>query len=178
MKAYSLIIKSVFAVGLLAASGVSFAVPIIEGMIGMGGDFTPVNSSGVTGLGSATGIDFSFDEFQVSPASGDFAGLLDDTGTITDLQFNPFNGPIVDFWTVGGFSFELTSLYEIPRPPSFASPFLTLTGEGIIRHDDYQDTLGIWTFGGTAGGNWTAGGWTFGGTGGGGTFSGRKQARG
>jgi hypothetical protein len=152
MKAYSLIIKSVFVAGLLAASGVSFAT-IISGSIGMGGSFDPINSSGaLVDLDDATGIDFTGDMFRVSAAStGDFAALAGMDGTITDLQFDPFTGPVVDFWTVGGFSFELTMLDDITAP-GFESMFLNLSGEGIISHTDFENTLGTWRFAGTGGG--------------------------
>ena len=153
MKTYSLIIKSVFLAGLLAASSVSFAIPI-SGVIGMGGTFNPVNSSNtIVPLDAATGIDFSPNTFRVAAGStGDFAALAGMTGSIQDLQFAPsFSGPVDDFWTVGGFAFKLTMLDEV-TPPGFESMFLNLSGEGIISGTGYDDTDGTWTFAGTGGG--------------------------
>ncbi len=153
MKAFSLIIKSVLVAGLLTASGVSQAIPIISGSIGMGGSFNPVDSSGtIVDLDEATGIDFAPNMFRVSAGStGDFAALAGMDGTIQDLQFAPFSSPIVDFWTVGDFAFELTMLDDLTAL-GFESMFLVLSGEGIISGDGYQDTLGSWTFAGTGGG--------------------------
>ena len=91
-----------------------------------------------------------------SGATDDFAGLTGMMGTIKDIQFDPFLGPVVEFWKVGGFSFELSTLDEV-TPLGFESTFLNLSGTGIVRGAGFLDTLGSWTFTGLAGGiqfNW------------------------
>jgi len=158
MKAYSLIIKSVFLAGLLAASGVSFAMPI-SGSFGMMGQFTPLDSSGVASLDAATKIHFTLNEFRAIGTSGTFLdeGLDGSSGDIKDLQFDPFTPPVDNFWTLGDFSFDLTTLVqEDPDNPSL----LSLSGTGLIKYTgikDIENTRGSWTFYGTSGGsqfNW------------------------
>jgi len=161
--------------GLLSALllGISLQVAAlpISGEIGFGGSFVPVDSSWTpTGAASATGVDFTPDMMIVNTATGDFAGtpLL---GTITDFQFDPFLGindgsggvtavvSIPDFWTAGGFSFELTSITR----GSSADPdrFLALEGTGVITAAGFDPTSAVWVFtGNTAGGasfGWSAG---------------------
>ena len=67
-------------------------------------------------------------------------------GTIQDFQFASFSGPLVDFWTVGGFSFDMTSITVLPS--NDPTSFLALEGMGVIRAAGFQDTLGRWTFSG------------------------------
>lgn len=140
-----------------------FAIPSITGEIGMGGNFTPVDNSGTaTGLASATGIDFYADSFIVLSTSGTFADAVDGVtsvfGSITDFQFDSFTGPIADFWSIDGFSFELTSITE--GFTSDPDTFLLLEGTGVISKTGYMDTLGTWSFSGdtTQGGtfSWSA----------------------
>ena len=146
------------------------AIPI-TGEIGMGGNFVAVdNSWSATGTASATGVDFDPNLFIVGSATGDFTGvsLL---GSITDFQFDTglglndgFGGvtavtSIVDFWTVDGFSFELTSVSK--GFTSDPDSFLILEGTGIISATGFDDTPGTWIFtGDTTGGStfsWSAG---------------------
>lgn len=155
---------------LLSAAMQVAAIPI-TGEIGMGGSFVAVdNSWSATGTASATGVDFDPNLFIVGSATGDFTGvsLL---GSIADFQFDPglgvndgFGGvtavtSIVDFWTVDGFSFELTSVSR--GFTSDPDSFLILEGTGIISAAGFDDTLGTWIFtGDTTGGgtfSWSAG---------------------
>ena len=156
---------------LLAASMHVSAVPI-TGEIGMAGSFIPVDSSwSATGTASATGIDFDPDTFIVLSATGDFTGTAFTIGNITDFQFDPglgINdgsdgitalGSIAGFWSVGGFSFELTSVTK--GATSDPDSFLILEGTGIISATGFDDTRGSWIFSGntTGGGSfsWSAG---------------------
>lgn len=133
---------------LLSVSLSVSALPMITGNIGMGGGFDPVDSTGaVTSLDLATGIDFNPNMFRVtSNSTGDFAALAGQIGSIQDFQFVGFTGPVVDFWSVGGFSFDLTSVNTIPTGDP--SQFLALEGFGTISAAGYQDTLGRWSFSG------------------------------
>jgi hypothetical protein len=149
------------------------AVPI-TGEIGMPGSFIPVDSSwSATGTASATGIDFDPDTFIVLSATGDFTGTAFTIGKITDFQFDPglgINdgsdgitalGSIAGFWSVGGFSFELTSVTK--GATSDPDSFLILEGTGVISSTaaHLDDTMGSWIFSGnTSGGgsfSWSAG---------------------
>ena len=136
-------IQMLIGVILLGASLQVFAVPI-SGEIGMGGNFIPVDSAwNPTGTAAATGIDFDPNLFITNTATGDFAGI-GTLGAIQDFQFNPFVGTIVDFWTIDGFSFELTSVSKgITNDPN---KFLVLNGSGIISKTGFLDTLGTWVF--------------------------------
>ena len=140
---------------LLSASMQVMAVPI-TGEIGMGGNFIAVDSNwDATGTASATGIDFDPNLFIVNSATGSFTGVSS-IGNISDFQFDPtlgindgFDGvtavsTIVDFWTIDGFSFELTSVTKgFTNDPD---SFLVLEGTGIIRAYGYDDTVGTWAF--------------------------------
>lgn len=147
---------------LFVASSQTFAIPSISGEIGMIGAFDPVDSSwNITGISDATGIDFDPNKFKVLTATGTFSSIASGTlGDITDLQFDSFSGPIVDFWNVDGFSFDLTSISK-----GFSSDpnnKLVLEGLGTISTAGYMDTAGTWTFTGqttSAGGvfTWSAG---------------------
>ena len=150
------------------------AVPI-DGEIGMGGNFAAVDRSWTaTSIGSATGIDFDPNMFIVNSATGSFSGVSI-SGAIKDFQFDPglgvrdgievdgtVNGvtavtSITDFWTIDGFSFELTSVVKLSTG---SDPFLDLDGTGIIRAAGFEATMGTWSFtGDNAGGTftWSAG---------------------
>lgn len=140
--------RAVFGILLLGISLNVSALPMITGSIGMGGGFSPVDSTGaIVTLDQATGIDFDPNLFRVtSNSTGDFAPLAGQIGTIQDFQFGGFTGPLVDFWSVGGFAFDLMSVSTVPTGDP--TQFLALEGMGIIRSAGYQDTLGRWSFSG------------------------------
>jgi VPDSG-CTERM motif len=52
------------------------------------------------------------------------------------------SGAVTAFWTVGGFTFDLTmsSIF------SQGSGGLVVTGFGVIKHAGYEDTYGTWSF--------------------------------
>lgn len=140
---------------MLVASNV-LAVPVI-GTLKMTGGFFALDAGGsnTSDLSQAVRINFdSFgsDVFSVSSADGDYAAagiVATDTGTITDFDFDPFAGPIADFWTIDIFSFELTDV--LIKPSSDPTSFLALDGTGIIRAAGFDDTLASWNFTGNAG---------------------------
>ncbi len=146
--------------GILGAILLSFvleaaALPIL-GEIGFGGNFIPVDSSwSASGTASATGIDFNPNLLIVTTTTGDFIGTAG-LGTIADFQFDPslgindgFGGvtsvtSIPDFWTAGGFSFELTTIAKgLTNSPD---EFLVLEGTGTITAAGFDPTDGIWMF--------------------------------
>jgi len=144
----------------LVASNV-VALPSIDGSLQMTGAFNALDASGkiVSDANKAVAIDFDFwgmDMFRVTKADGDFTGLDGGLGNITDFQFAPFSGPIVDFWTIADFSFELT---EIARTNN-SSTFIDLHGAGFVSAAGFEDTFAEWRFsGGSAGGgvfSWSA----------------------
>lgn len=100
----------------------------------------------VVGTGVATFLDFTptgpGGSFVVLDATGDFSSIVSPSGSITDFSFNPFAGPIADFWTIDGFSFTLESLTIVEQNASG----LLLTGSGTMSGNGYDDTLGYWSF--------------------------------
>jgi hypothetical protein len=135
----------------LSLAVTAHAVPI-TGEVGFGGAFTAVDENWLqTDFDLATGIDFAPQTILVDNiiASGDFVDV-NSTGTIKDFQFDPFVGPITDFWVIGTssgeqFSFELTS---VARSDTCSDNFLCLEGTGIISSSDsgLDDTFGTWIF--------------------------------
>lgn len=150
-----------------AASAVS-AIPI-TGEIGMGGNFKAVDSNwNATSTDLATGIDFDPNLFIVNSATGSFSSV-GAIGNIKDFQFDPslglndgFGGvtavsSITDFWSIDGFSFELTSVVKLA---SSTATFLDLEGTGIISGNNFDATMGSWSFTGENDGStftWSAG---------------------
>jgi len=157
---------------LLSVTAVNIQALPITGELGMGNSFIPVdNSWNQTTIALATGIDFDDDAFIVNSATGSFSGLTS-PGSIKDFQFGAGTGSelgindgsdgvtdvssIIDFWSVDGFSFELTSVIKLS---SSSDTFLDLEGTGIIRNG-LDATMGTWTFTGENDSgtfNWSAG---------------------
>lgn len=149
-------IQTLCGVLLLSITFEVMAVPI-TGEIGMGGGLIAVDSNwGLTGTATATGIDFKPNLFIVNSKTGSFSSVSSTIGSITDFQFGSglgindgFNGitavsSIVDFWSVDGFSFELTSITKgFTNNPD---TFLILEGEGIINGNGFTETKGNWSF--------------------------------
>ena len=140
----------------------SYAMPI-TGSISVSGGYRPINSSGIeVPLDIATGIDFfptgGGGLFSVVDVSGDFSSLtpLITIGTITDFQFDPFTGPILDFWTVDEFAFDLENVALNHRD----AITLSLLGTGTISHPRFDATPGNWVLTANSSGttfSWSAG---------------------
>ncbi|MEZ5543330.1 MAG: PEP-CTERM sorting domain-containing protein [Pseudomonadota bacterium] len=144
--------------GLFSAG--AYAVPI-TGSIAMAGSFKLVDTSGnLTSLASATGIDFaptgSGGMFAVVGATGEFSSisLFTTIGTIADFQFDPFSGPINNFWNLAsdGFSFDLLSIDSVDKQSVGATDFISLTGSGLINSTiaGLDATFGSWSLSGDA----------------------------
>ncbi len=145
-------IKTILGSLLLLVTSSVVALPIV-GDLEMGGSFFALDGNGrtVSNASLATSIDFDFfgfDMFVVNAADGDFTGLAGQYGNIQDIQFDPFVGPVVDFWSIDTFSFELTSLTrEFTNNPD---DFLVLSGVGILSSSiaGLDDTAATWSFSG------------------------------
>jgi hypothetical protein len=152
------VIHILIGAALLLVSVQTKAIPSLTGEIGMFGNFTSVDQNwNQTSLSAATGIDFNPNLFGVTSASGSFLGVnYLAPGSIKDFQFDPGFGindgsngvtsvaSIVDFWTIGGFSFELQSI--VRAPTNDPENFLALQGTGLISASGFADTLGTWVF--------------------------------
>ena len=93
---------------------------------------------GAGGVGSPT----------VMSRDGDFATFLSngDATSFTALQWN-FNSPAGQagaFWSVGGFTFNLTESHIFFQGGFPAG--VIINGIGIIHHTGFDDTIGTWSF--------------------------------
>ena len=107
------------AVGSFCVAGSALALPIITGGLSMTGTFTPVDDNDVAiTIPTSTGLDFGGyifgvgdNTFQVTTRTGSFVSLAPGSiGTINNFHFNPFSGSVAPLWSVGEFSFDMTSL--------------------------------------------------------------------
>ena len=129
------------------------ALPFISGKLDMGGAAYLEVTPGVRTMDAsvATAIDFDPNNFRVLHAEDDFLGELFAIGSIQDLVFDPFAGPIANFWTVGAFSFELTNVAR--GTTNDPTNVLVLNGTGIISAAGFENTTATWNFSGNTTGN-------------------------
>ena len=133
--------KLLAALALTAFAGVASAAAI-TGSIGFTGAYTHDG----TDLNDATTITITSAEVQ-GVTSGSFldAGIVDGTAaTYSDFVFDPVSTPIANIWSVGVFTFELTSMSV-----DFQSgALLALSGKGTFSTTDnsLDDAFGDWTF--------------------------------
>ena len=129
------------------------ALLMIDGTLDMGGGARLLDANGnVTNNASfAVAVNFNPNRFRVTAADGDFAGLFGSVGSIQDFSFDPFAGSIADFWSVGGFSFELTDVSR--ETTSNDDFFLVLNGTGVISAAGFADTAASWSYSSDTTGN-------------------------
>lgn len=137
----------------------AMALPFISGSLDMKGAAQAYDINGVITNDAAQAVSLHFlpgniagDTFKVVSGTDDFAGLANQTGVIQDLTFAPFfNSPIVDFWAIDIFSFELT---DITRDTSNdPTSILVLNGTGILSASGFADTLAVWEYTGDTSGS-------------------------
>lgn len=131
---------AILAAGFLLASGNVNAIPIL-GSIGFTGDYKIV---GGTSLADATGIDIISAKV-TGTVDGSFAAegiSAGDAATYNDFTIGA--APINDLWSVGSFSFDLSSMMIDFR----SSSLLALSGAGVISSTDptLDATFGDWVF--------------------------------
>jgi hypothetical protein len=139
---------------LLASASLNvMALPLLTGKLDMGGAAYLEVSPGVRTMdaSAATAIDFDPNNFRVLHAEDDFLGELFAIGSIQDLAFDPFAGPVANFWTVGGFSFELTNV--VRGTTNDPLNVLVLNGAGTISAAGFADTAATWNFSANTTGN-------------------------
>jgi len=140
----------------IVSAGAACATPI-TGSFSMTGGFAATagaNRAHTNNFRTATGIDFltapsgrggAGGNMQVAGARyGDFLTALanNQIGRITDFTFTPFTQTIDDFYVIGPFHFDLSSV----TVAFHNSRFLLLEGEGTIQRAGFQDTPGTWNF--------------------------------
>lgn len=134
----------------LAAASLSANAAFIEGSVGFGGEFTPLDTAGGTqvGLDVANYVDITGDQAVVlSAGTDDLASLLVGE-TVTYNDFALGGVPITPLWTGDGFSFDLTSMTIVSQ----TSTVLGLTGQGLMKAAGFDDTLYNWSFSGDTSG--------------------------
>jgi hypothetical protein len=140
----SVLACSLMLVGALA--GPSQAIPIVGG-IGFGGAWQPQDSSGnATTIAAATQVHvLNSNTVSVNSVSGDFATFVSvfQTATYNDFIFNPSTAT-PGLWSVGGFTFDLTSSTIMTQ----TSAGLILNGTGTVSGNGFTPTTGIWSFSG------------------------------
>jgi len=115
-----------------------------------------VGTLGITGLvapnpvasdfSAATGLTFGTSFVNVSTGTFAAGGVMPtDLATFSDFEFSPFPiGGVTPLWTVGNYSFDLTSLIIDEQ----TADELTITGTGIISSTTpgEDDTPGVFIF--------------------------------
>lgn len=113
------------------------AAPIQGGITFSGGAVYDTMS-----LATATRVD-SFLNVTVESRDGDFSSVAvgDSVTMSTPWIFSP-STPIVGLWTVGGFTYDLTSATVVFQ----SADFLAVTGTGTISGNGFDPTAGVWNF--------------------------------
>jgi len=140
------------AFGSFCVAGSALAIPITGGL-SMTGTFTPVDVNGsATSMPGSTGLDFGGwyfgtddNTFFVTTGTGDFASLPGSIGTINNFQFAPLSASVAPLWSVGGFSFDMTSLsYGIDATDNRNR--IDIFGTGMLSAANFDPTPGVWNF--------------------------------
>ena len=80
----------------------------------------------------------------VLSASGDFTGLSGSAATFTAAQWNFNSGAVSSFWSVGGFTFNLTSSAIFSQGGFPAG--VVVNGTGTLSKTGFDTTVGTWSF--------------------------------
>lgn len=132
---------------LLVVSQVAVALPSVTGSIDFTGTAIVLDDGGTPA--SATGINWldldagtAGDQGIVVAGTGSFSSVAPlSFVTLTDFDFAGV--PIAPLWSVGGFTFDLTT---VNVDFFFKGKFLKLSGLGIIHNANYADTAGSWDY--------------------------------
>jgi hypothetical protein len=137
-KARVVILLMAILFGFVLFAGSAMATPI-NGTIEFTGGFT---LSGGSTLTTATTLDFG--SLSVAAATGDLSGVSGNT-TFQNLTYRPTPiPPATPFWSISGFSFDLTS-FSVVSPPN--DDYLVLKGTGTMYGPSpYDATVGSWSF--------------------------------
>jgi hypothetical protein len=124
------------------------ALPYLNGVINMGTNFSVLgagiklqNAGGAvtTNLATAAGVKTWVGAI-VTSSSGSFATALPGS-PVSFAQPWVFANPYTPLWSVGGFTFDLTSSMVTHLPS-----FLLVEGTGLLHAPGFADTPGFWTF--------------------------------
>jgi len=120
----------------------------ITGSIGFGGAYTHDGTS-LADAKTITPTNVSVSGV-VTGSYADAGIVHGDSATYSAFTFNPITTPVANIWTVGSFSFELTTM-EVRLQES---DLLSLRGSGIVSSTDASlaDAFGTWVFTANTGG--------------------------
>ncbi len=93
-------------------------------------------------LATATRVVTWSDAFTTSGSTGTFASVPANTPFTFFAPWNFNSGPVAPFWTVSGFTFDLTASAVFSRN----STFLSVTGTGILSGNGFDPTPGTFLF--------------------------------
>jgi hypothetical protein len=94
-------------------------------------------------IGQTTGI-LAWSNPAVSNRSGDFVALISPDQAVNLVAPWSFeSGPVSQFWSVGGFVFDLVSSEIVEQNETR----LTVSGTGLIRGNGFDPTPGSWNYG-------------------------------
>lgn len=137
MKSIKLLLASVTAMVVAAGFAISAHATQITGDI----DFAGEVSYDTTSLKTATMVT-AWHMAVVSGATGDFAPTVGlNVAFVTPYVFNPPTA-YASLWSVGGFTFELTSSSIQLQ----TNHFLNITGVGFVTGNGFDRTAGTWSF--------------------------------
>lgn len=148
--------KTLLGCTLLVASTSVMALPLMTG--GFSIDEDPLGSNSATVDTTANTVSFSPDTIQTSGAYGSFTNGM--TGTISDFTYSDTAGAlsIPGLFTVGTFTFDLTSLSQ--NSLEINPDVVVLQGYGIMKDTSvmptYDNTVFLWTFNSSGNGSWSA----------------------
>lgn len=143
-------LKSAAAAIALAALAFT-AAPAVQALPLIHGSFAVVGGASLpTGNNLLTTTELNFNGILMATGDGvwDYSTIhAGDIGTIvTSFVFDPLSGPINNFLSIDGFSFDLTDLVAVDRShPAGGLDALTISATGMVRHANFEDTTGIIT---------------------------------
>ena len=135
--------QTLFAAVALLGAGVTLQAGQITGSIAIKGgahlDSTSANTATqVTGWLNGSGA-----KPTVVSRSGSFTGFVPVGASVTmTAPWNFNSGPLPALWSVGGFTYDLTTSTIVQR----SGGFLTVSGTGMISKTGYVSTPGSWRF--------------------------------
>lgn len=117
---------------------------LITGDIGFAG-LVSLDTSSASTATTVTGWNYT----TVFECTGSYTNFITTPAPVTfsDAMNWDFNttSPITNFWTVGGFRFELLSSYIVAQVGTPGSGFLNVVGNGVVSGNGFTPTTCTWT---------------------------------
>ncbi|MHB9010078.1 MAG: hypothetical protein ACYDC1_24465, partial [Limisphaerales bacterium] len=139
-------IKSIAAASALVAlvgfSTSALAIPISGNLT-----FSGSVQLDTTSAGTATEV-IAWSNTKVEARDGDFAPYMNQNDLVAFTAPWTFDsGPLPNFWSVGGFTFDLTSsAIEDQFTTASGKGFVSVVGSGVVSGYSFDSTPGTWSF--------------------------------